>query len=89
LHCKSAGTILNAVVGWGANNHGGVQWPETNTTKQPNITKTPPRHTVPLLNIMARATNAKGKEHAARAKQHSQTAHQHSEQAHSKSQQQK
>src|SRR5216684_4940420 len=48
--------------GWlGANNHGGLQWPEANTTKQPNITKTPPRHTVLLLNIMARATMPRGR----------------------------
>src|SRR5216684_221396 len=39
-----------------ANNHAALQWPETNTTKQPNITKTPPRPTVPPPNIMARVT---------------------------------
>src|ERR1700730_2122637 len=47
----------SALKGWlGANNHGALQWPETYTTKQPNITKTPPRATATPPNIMARVT---------------------------------
>jgi hypothetical protein len=42
--------------GWEANNKRGLKWQETNTTRQPNTTKTQPRHIVPPLNIMARAT---------------------------------
>jgi hypothetical protein len=41
--------------GWEANNKRGLKWQETNTTRQPNTTKTLPRHIVPPRNITARA----------------------------------
>jgi hypothetical protein len=56
-----AGTNYEPVL-WcelGANDQRGLQWQETNTTKQPNTTKTRPRPTVLPPNITARATTPK------------------------------
>ena len=39
----------------------GLTWQETNTIRQPNTTKMLPRHIVPPLNIMARATMPRAK----------------------------